>query len=1108
VGIHLGLPPSAQMASSSGFDLCASVKHFAQVCHSVTDSEMKTMSRLCEAGKAYLQARARDLVVGAGNLPVLVHYSSDGTPISTKYRAKAARLSNTGTSVKREGRETSEFLVQVGFARRIDPNGKTITACILRDPVPLVHGKSAWSLFSCGREFFPTARQQGHVGISIAHYAFDRAAYNPLQRTFRQYHAALASQFADPSRGFDSAMLEKMEWIVSSGCALHDCHNSLKWALHSHFQDTSLMEDVYIVVAAVRNSYGLVHSHLGKWLDAHLAFVPDADCPSAQELQALWTVLGLEPELVETLCSLRLHWASGKLNVAASCASREALVEELSAVLLGIWHFKQFTTSRWVTVGCSCRSLLGALLTGFDALVEMIRANPAASDFNISGYGRLGHRAKRFIAMAALVSYVPEACLLQLLQDNRLPLQLGHLKSTMVEELRFLDGIEPKVWQALAGACGMAPLVLQSEVLAAGHIAFGFMHRRAFSEAGKLPWSLGVGDIEQNLAQLKQGPEPSDATSSKIWHLLHMGYNMAQLKQGVQLLMDAPWGTSSAEQLHASATIFRKFHPEYGTETLMVRAFLHSLRLLMPGLSQEEKQLAAQARKVTALLSHKPQHIAGRQVFVKDLMSVAASWKQEGRALPPNVQQSIMKRHGKTWGKLEPGAKAKYENRAALQRATSEQELGERIAQESESLALMAARLREQQGSLPLLLSQCKLSSQEIGDFSALCHSPAFADKEVKNRRARARAAPPPPDDDFKRRLGSFDVAEEQVETPRPAWLTPCCWNRALFANVVLRFSGVAGNRFYRFLFATQSPLYACFCEIKEAEYHVPTGSASLADWASGAVDDWSHHFSMDFEALTHWYELPQAHIEGIHVLPDVHLLGGGQLVSGADYVPLGVFLTWLPPAKQAQTRTPKADTLSTESGLLAKYPWMTKFVQEGAAASPSGATSSKADPILPIEEEPEALDDDQVQAVFQALEQTRQAWDLHAPSDHADFRITLLGGAWHQRHKGTTYVAFQGAVRKNSPSEQWCIQYNLPKSARFEISLYGESGAHTMANAWCHRLNFLFSLYEAYQGTDFTYPANCMAGYEEPPEFASFAEASTRAQLARVQWLRSLLPR
>ena len=198
---------------------------------------------------------------------------------------------------------------------------------------------------------------------------------------------------------------------------------------------------------------------------------------------------------------------------------------------------------------------------------------------------------------------------------------------------------------------------------------------------------------------------------------------------------------SSAEQVHASATMFRKSHPEYGTETLTARAFLHSLRLLMLGPKREEKQISAQARRVTALLSQRPEHLAGRQVFVQDLTSVAASWKQEGRVLPPSVQKSIMRRHGKKWNSMAAADKNTYEKRATLQRATSDQQLGERIAQESETLSLMSARPGGQQDNLPLLLSQCKLSSQEVGDLAALFQSPILTNPQVKTLRAQARGS-------------------------------------------------------------------------------------------------------------------------------------------------------------------------------------------------------------------------------------------------------------------------------------------------------------------------------------------------------------------------------
>ena len=97
----------------------------------------------------------------------------------------------------------------------------------------------------------------------------------------------------------------------------------------------------------------------------------------------------------------------------------------------------------------------------------------------------------------------------------------------------------------------------------------------------------------------------------------------------------------------------------------------------------------------------------------------------------------------------------------------------------------------------------------------------------------------------------------------------------------------------------------------------MPTGSASLSEWVERAVDEWSRHFSMESEAHVHWYDLPQAEVEDIHVLPDVHMLPAGQLVSDSDFAPRGV-LVLAPPVKQARARAPKAeDTPKPDTGLF-----------------------------------------------------------------------------------------------------------------------------------------------------------------------------------------------
>ena len=202
---------------------------------------------------------------------------------------------------------------------------------------------------------------------------------------------------------------------------------------------------------------------------------------------------------------------------------------------------------------------------------------------------------------------------------------------------------------------------------------------------------------------------------------------------------------------------------------------------------------------------------------------------------------------------------------------------------------------------------------------------------------------------------------------------------------------------------------------------------------------------------------------EDIRVLLDLHMLAGGQIVSGSDFVALETFMSWLPPIRLAQSKAPKNEPAPPKrpASFLAKHPWMTKFVEEEEAASSSTyvkGTSSKPSHAEEGEEgDPEALADGDIEAIFTALEERRAAWDLHAEGEHADFKVSLLGGAWTQAHKGQAYDAFRGVVREGSKAEQWCLQYHLQRSARFDTSTYGEAGACTMAHARCHRMHFLF---------------------------------------------------
>ena len=49
------------------------------------------------------------------------------------------------------------------------------------------------------------------------------------------------------------------------------------------------------------------------------------------------------------------------------------MVDTIVAVLMGCFRFRQFTESRWLTIGTSTRIVVVAVLLGMDALYEHLK---------------------------------------------------------------------------------------------------------------------------------------------------------------------------------------------------------------------------------------------------------------------------------------------------------------------------------------------------------------------------------------------------------------------------------------------------------------------------------------------------------------------------------------------------------------------------------------------------------------------------------------------------------------------------------------------------------------------------------------------------------------
>ena len=186
---------------------------------SVMDTQV--VERLAECSKAFLALKAKTLICQHSEEPILVSYSSDGTPLTTKetFTRGVGRL-----RVTRKGGSVSEYLTQRMFVQIVD--GQRVI--VFKDPVKL-EDKRAICLLTAACNFFETPRELGHIGLCVSHFCWDRAIYSAMDRLLKQLHMFQAKHIGSSMEAGAGKLLHLKKWQFSSACCNHDCHNALRW---------------------------------------------------------------------------------------------------------------------------------------------------------------------------------------------------------------------------------------------------------------------------------------------------------------------------------------------------------------------------------------------------------------------------------------------------------------------------------------------------------------------------------------------------------------------------------------------------------------------------------------------------------------------------------------------------------------------------------------------------------------------------------------------------------------------------------------------------------------------------------------------------------------
>ena len=389
----------------------------------------------------------------------------------------------------------------------------------------------------------------------------------------------------------DPEIVALTEFVCITPCALHDAHNALKWSMRKRFSDPQLLRDLYIIFESLRRSADLISANLFQWLHSRLRPRCSRGPHWVKQRMALWIDLGIDPQTSDLLArQLELVWDGRVMWFVHGAFWDGDLLEAAASALIASWRFHHFTESRWLTIGCSSRTMVAATLTGIEDLVAFIKKDKKNSLFYLRGFDRLRGPAKEFLVVATVASRVAEAFQTELMHDNRVARNLDGLWMILGEQLRSIIDLPEETWSVMGETCGWHGTAVADECINAAHICLHFLWRRVLEPADELPWSLVRGDVDGNLSELFAGECPQEPISKNLWKLMEKGFNRRQLIATVQLLGEVGWSSLPAEQQHGSLAMLHKWHPGYSASTLISRALMLQFGKLLPSLSPQEKQ--------------------------------------------------------------------------------------------------------------------------------------------------------------------------------------------------------------------------------------------------------------------------------------------------------------------------------------------------------------------------------------------------------------------------------------------------------------------------------------------------------------------------------------
>ena len=1045
-----------------------------KVSRSLSAADLVEAQRLVEAWKNYQRQKVATMLVENACMPILWQHSLDTTPV----RLRKSLQSRSGSlKYQGSGKATTDLLVQQVFLSTLNAQGQRVHQILFKQALELEHGKTALALTACALQCPGMGvRPADPSSIMISHQVGDRGIPKQTRHAInghrvKSLHAG--STFV-AGEGIPDAVTH---WGTSVGCAAHDFHNSLKWAHQVVFDHPKIvLTNLYVAISTFKAAQVKATAVLGSWLNSVIMTKKASLCPGPSELQCLYAILGVDADLQKLLIDSQVHWDPALEKLCVSEVYMDAAADwsaDLSTMMLLACSFVAFTTSRWLTLGSSCRQWLLAALVGFPHLFEYMKFSGTLSAWNAAGGEKMGPPEKQFCAVVGLCAHVSESCLAIALEDCRLAMHSTLLQISLLEELEKLQTAPMSVWNALGPLVGLSAEALRDKTLWGASVSATYIQHRVLNVLFDYPWSLGNGNIDANLTALRElAVVPDDPVAAKIQSLLKGGFPRVTVHQAVELLCCASFTSTFTEKQHASCALVRKQHPEMTSKNLATRGFLHTCRMLLPGvLSPEERHIARLRSQIGRLRQKQPQRITGRQVYFSEMAAKARHNNEERRRTgkKPLSYRMVMGLHAQYWATLSEEKKGHYDRLALTMQA-------QRQAEQFHQQQRLQAEAADQEATLKnkkayacdsMTISHCRLREPELTEFCAMWNEARFLPK-AKVQRLREESAQCPralSEPEMQTLLKMSALEDDPVASSTPTYKA-VARHRTFFAQTVFGVPDELGeNRWYRFSFATLQPIRAFFLPLELAIAPASASSGLKGDWGHDLRSSWIGHWSISdmFGSDSDIFALAPS-LDDVVVFLESTFLGDSTLGSLDTPRPLNLFLRELETLEMGVTHGNTRKRLAPEDDeiVTAAPAWLHANIAQ--PSSSSAASASKKDSACLRDtvatDEPSGSDaDEDYENLLRALEADKEHEALIRQEEDwsTDFYVHLLGGKWQMQRVGRMKYGLRYDIRPTSPLFQFADKFSLPKSASFDDSVYGEALGHLLGNIWMQRHRQLY---------------------------------------------------